>query len=108
MRLKMPATMSMSGMASPGGSAPFQCHCSQRLELVSEPSSSAKQVEGRRNTVVWMSAVLTSLNSPKLRQNSLVSVCSGSMVTRNLSLDSPSRTRDLFDSAASGLKPWAR
>jgi hypothetical protein len=47
----------MSVRASPGPSAPFQCHCSQRLLLTSEPSSSAKQVVGRRNTSVWMLAV---------------------------------------------------
>ena len=33
-------------MASPGGVTPGQCHCSQRPELVKDPSSSAKQVEG--------------------------------------------------------------
>ena len=42
----------MSLRLSPGPSAPFQCHCSQRPELVSDPSSLAKQVVGRRNTSV--------------------------------------------------------
>jgi hypothetical protein len=78
----------MSVRASPGPSAPFQCHCSQRLLLTSEPSSSAKQVVGRRNTSVWMLAGSTSLNSPALRQNSEVSVASGSMITSHLSLAS--------------------
>ena len=50
--------------ASPGGSAPFQCHCSQRAELTSEPFSSAKQVVGRRNTSVWILLGSTSLCSP--------------------------------------------
>jgi hypothetical protein len=35
----------MSDCAWPGGSAAFQCHCSQRAELTSEPFSSAKQLE---------------------------------------------------------------
>ena len=39
----------MSRLASPGGVPPAQCHCSQRPELVSEPSSSAKQVVGSSN-----------------------------------------------------------
>ena len=64
MRRKIWAMMSASCLACPGGGAPFQCHCSTRPELTSEPSSSAKQVEGRRNTVVWMSADTTSLYSP--------------------------------------------
>ena len=38
--------MSMSVLASPGGSAAFQCHWIQRDELVSEPSSSAKHEDG--------------------------------------------------------------
>ena len=70
-----------------------------------EPSSSAKQVVGRRKTSVLMLAVSTSLNSPKLRQNS---EASGSMMTRNFSLDRPLRTRALLDSEAMGLKPCAR
>ena len=46
----------MSLCASPGGSAAFQCHCSQRDELTSEPFSSAKQVVGSWKTSVWMLA----------------------------------------------------
>ncbi|MOA22790.1 hypothetical protein D3C78_1433750 [compost metagenome] len=99
--------MAMSVLASPGGSAAFQCHCSTRDELTTAPSSSAKQVVGRRNTSVWMDALSTSLNSPWFFQNSDVSVTSGSMITRNLSLDRPLRTLLLLASAASGLKPWA-
>ena len=100
--------MAMSGRASPGCSAAFQCHCSTRAELTMEPSSSAKQVVGSRKTSVLMLAVSTSLNSPKLRQNSEVSVASGSMMTRNFSLDRPLRTRPVLDSEAMGLKPCAR
>ena len=48
-----------------------------------------------------------SLNSPWFFQNSEVSVASGSMTTKNLSLARPSRTRPLFDSEAMGLKPCA-
>ena len=84
--------ISISVFASPGGSAPFQCHCSQRELLTSEPSSSAKQVVGRRKTSVWMSAGFTSLCSPWFCQNSEVSVASGSMTTMNLSLAIPPRT----------------
>src|SRR5271165_1086770 len=52
MRVKIPAMISRSLRASPGGLAPFQCHCSQRAELTSVPFSSAKHVVGRRNTSV--------------------------------------------------------
>src|SRR3984893_4536334 len=52
MRVKMTAMISKSLRASPGGLAPFQCHCSQRAELTRAPFSSAKQVVGRRNTSV--------------------------------------------------------
>src|SRR5262249_22575179 len=106
MRLNRSATISMSPRASPGASAPFQCHCSQPPELVIEPSSSAKQVAGSRITVVWISAVLTSLCSPKPRQNSAVSVLSGSMVASHFSLDSPATTFFLFGKEPTGLKPW--
>ena len=50
-----------SCLASPGGVPPAQCHCSQRPELVSEPSSSAKQVVGSSITSVWIDAVSTLL-----------------------------------------------
>ena len=98
--------ISGSPFASAGGSAPFQCHCSQRPLLTSEPSSSAKQVEGSRNTSVWILAESTSLYSPKFFQNSEVSVASGSMMTRYLSLDSASISLALFGNEAIGLKPW--
>src|SRR5258708_15174197 len=52
MRVKMPAMMSKSLRASPGGLAPFQCHCSQRAELTRAPFSSAKHGVVRRNTSV--------------------------------------------------------
>ena len=97
-----------SVFAWPGGSAAFQCHCSQRPLFTSEPSSSAKQVVGRRNTVVWMLAVSTSLYSPALRQNSEVSVASGSMTTRYLSLASAALTLALLGNEAMGLKPWQK
>ena len=53
-----------SFLASPGGVPPAQCHCSHRPELVSEPVSSAKQVDGSWMTSVWIEAVSTSLYSP--------------------------------------------
>src|SRR5258707_10092013 len=102
----MPPMICRSERASPGGSAPFQCHCSQRDELVSEPSSSAKQFVGRRKTSVWILEESTSLCSPKLRQNSDVSVASGSITTRNLSFASARFCLYLAGDAASGLKPW--
>ncbi|MNZ87323.1 hypothetical protein D3C78_1061760 [compost metagenome] len=92
--------------ASPGPSAPFQCHCSQRLLLTSEPSSSAKQVVGRRITSVWMSALFTSLYGPTFCQNSEVSVASGSITTSHFNLARAAITRFLSGSAAIGLKPW--
>lgn len=72
------------------------------------PSSSAKQVVGRRNTVVWILAGSTSLNSPWFCQNSEVSVASGSMMTRNLSFESAALTLALLGKELSGLKPWAK
>jgi hypothetical protein len=51
-------------------------------------------------------AASTSLNGPTLRQNSEVSVASGSITTSHLSLASAAMTRFLSGSAAIGLKPW--
>ena len=51
-RKKSSPRISRSVIASPGGSAPFQCHCRVRPEFVSEPSSSAKQPDGSRKTSV--------------------------------------------------------
>ncbi len=56
--------ISGSVFPSPGGSAPFQCHTSQRPEFTSDPSSSAKQPEGSRKTSVWIFDGSTSLYSP--------------------------------------------
>src|SRR5574342_1350219 len=98
--------ISASPLASPGGSAPFQCHCSQRPEFTSDPSSSAKQVEGSRKTSVRILVESTSLNSPWFCQKSEVSVESGSMETKYLSLESASTSLFLSGSEASGLKPW--
>ncbi len=100
------ATISGSFFASPGGSAARQCHCSVRPEFTSEPSSSAKQEEGRRKTSVWMRAGSTLFSSPCGCQKFEVSVTSGSMVTRNFSLESPSTSLSLCGIDASGLKPW--
>ena len=96
----------LSVFASPGGEPAGQCHCSQRPELVSEPSSSAKQVVGSSITSVWIFAVSTSLCSPWFCQNREVSVCSGSMITSILSFDSESVIFLRFGNAISGLKPW--
>ena len=93
-------------MASAGGSAAFQCHCSQRELDTREPFSSAKQEEGRRKTSVWIWDGSTSWNSPWFCQNSAVSVESGSMVTRYLSLRRPLITFALSGKEESGLKPW--
>jgi len=61
MRREQPSDDFQIAPALSGRVSTFPSHCSQRPELVSDPSSSAKQVEGSRNTVVWISAVLTSL-----------------------------------------------
>ena len=72
MRMNRPAMISRSLRASPGGSAPCQCHCNQRAELTSEPFSSAKQVVGRRNTSVWIllriDVVELAVVAPELRR----------------------------------------
>ncbi len=73
-----------------------------------EPFSSAKQVEGRRNTSVWICDGSTSFISPWFCQKFEVSVFSGSMVTRNFSFDSDAITLFLFGNDATGLKPWQR
>src|SRR6516225_8639772 len=98
----------LSRLASPGGVPPAQCHCSQRPEFVSEPSSSAKHVDGS-----WMTSVLiwegsTSLYSPWFSQNRAVSVSSGSMVTRYLSFDRAAVSFLRFGTASNGLKPWQK
>ena len=98
----------MSCLASPGGAAPCQCHCSQRPELTSEPSSSAKQEVGSWITSVSIAAVSTSLKSPWFSQKRAVSVSSGSMVTRSFSFDSASVTLPRFGKASSGLNPWQK
>src|SRR5262245_61731624 len=100
------AMISLSLLAWAGGLAPFQCHCSQRPELVIEPSSSAKHVEGRRITSVWILAESTSWCGPKLFQNSEVSVAKGSMTIMYLSLDRAATTLRLSGNDATGLKPW--
>ncbi len=100
--------ISVSVMASPGPGAAFSCHCSQRALLVMDPSSSAKQVVGRRNTSVAIFDGSTSWYSPKFFQNSPVSTVSGSMITKYLSFDSPSKTLALFGKAARMLKPWQK
>jgi hypothetical protein len=93
--------ISMSVLASPGGSAPSSATAaSGRVD--DAPSSSAKQVVGRRNTSVWILAGSTSLNSPWFCQNSEVSVASGSMMTRNFSLDSAALTLALLGRRRAG------
>jgi hypothetical protein len=74
--------------------------------LTIEPFSSAKQVDGRRNTSVWIFDGSTSFDSPWFCQKVEVSVLSGSMVTRNFSFDSDATTLFLFGNEATGLKPW--
>src|SRR6266568_3929325 len=108
MRRKSSPTISGSPLASPGGSAAFQCHCSQRPLFTSEPSSSAKQVEGRQNTSVWIFEESTSLNSPWFFQKVEVSVTSGSMITRYLSFESEAMVLFLSGTEPTGLKPWQK
>src|SRR5690606_2445930 len=98
--------MSRAVLASPGGSAPFQGDCNHRPEFTKVPACSAKQLVGKRNTSVWICDGSTSLYSPTLRQNSEVSVTSGSLMIRNFSLEKPSISLALLGAAASGLKPW--
>ena len=74
---------------------------------MSEPSSSAKQVDGSRITSVWIfGGIDVVVAAPKFFQNSEVSVASGSMITRYLSLDSAAMTLRLSGNEATGLKPW--
>src|SRR5262245_7527096 len=95
-------------LASPGGVPPAQCHCSQRDELTSAPSSSAKQVDGSSKTSVWTFEESTSLCSPWFSQNLAVSVCNGSIDTRNLSLESAAVHFLRFGNDSRGLKPWQK
>src|SRR5215510_2107801 len=94
--------------ASPGGEPPAQCHCSQREELTSDPSSSAKHVDGSSKTSVWIVDGSTSLCSPWFCQNLAVSVCNGSIDTKNLSLDSAAVHFLRFGNDSRGLKPWQK
>ena len=98
----------VSSLASPGGSAAAQCHCSQRPEFTSAPSSSAKQDEGSWITSVWIDAVSTSLYSPWFSQNRAVSVSSGSMMTISFSLLKARVSLPRLGAASSGLKPWQK
>ena len=98
--------MAMSLFASPGASAAFQCHCSQRDELVRLPSSSAKHVVGSRNTSVAIFDGSDGFLSPWFSQKRAVSVSSGSITTRNFSLPSAARIFFLLGNDCSGLKPW--
>src|ERR1700754_181526 len=98
----------VSCLASPGGVPPAQCHCSQRPEFTSEPVSSAKQVVGSSNTSVWIFEGSTSLCSPWFCQYRAVSVCSGSITTRNFSLDNAVVIFLRFGNESSGLKPWQK
>src|SRR5215470_16703086 len=93
-------------LASPGGVPPAQCHCSQRPELTNAPSSSAKQVDGNSNTSVLIFEESTSLCSPWFCQNLAVSVCKGSIETRNLSLESAVVISLRLGADSRGLKPW--
>ena len=105
-RRKIPERISPSVSAIPGASAPFQCHCNQRPELTIEPFSSAKQVDGRRTTSVWIFDESTSFSSPWFYQKLEVSVFSVSIVSRNFSFDRQPITLFLFGNEATGLKPW--
>ena len=96
----------MSAFVSHGGSCAGTCHCSQREEFASEPSSSVKHVVGSWITSVMTWAGSIGLNSPWFSQNRDVSVSSGSIVIRNFSLDSDARILFLSGSDISGLKPW--
>src|SRR5437879_12824267 len=68
---------------SPGGSAAFSCHCTQRWVLVNEPSISATCAEGNKNTSVLMSSLLTSpfFTSGAAYQKDAVSVSKLSLTT---------------------------
>src|ERR1700755_969156 len=98
----------VSCLASPGGVPPAQCHCSQRPEFVSEPSSSAKHGGGSSITSVWMFEESTALCSPWFCQNRAVSVCSGSITTRNFSFESAVVIFLRLGNDSRGLKPWQK
>src|SRR5262245_47926202 len=97
-----------SDLASPGGVPPAQCHWSQREELTSEPSSSAKQVVGSSKTSVLISSGLDGLYSPWSSQKRAVSVWRGSITTRYFSLASAALSFPLLGKDRSGLKPWQK
>jgi hypothetical protein len=65
-------------------------------------------VVGSSITSVWIEAVFTSLNSPWFSQNLDVSVCNGSMMTRNLSLESAAVSFLRLGNDSRGLKPWQK
>ena len=103
MRTKSSASTAASPLASPGMSAPFSCQRIARLELVSEPSSSAKQPTGSMKTSVLILEGSAMLNSPWFSQNFAVSVSRGSMLTSHFSFAKPSATLFLFGVDHSGL-----
>ena len=69
------------------------------------PSSSAKQVEGRRNTSVWMLAGSTSFSSPWFCQKVEVSVAMGSMITMYFNLAKSAAVFFASGKEVRGLKP---
>src|SRR5262245_910067 len=95
-------------LPSAGCEPPAQCHCSHRPELTSEPVSSAKHVVGSSITSVLIFEESTSLNSPWFCQKRAVSVCNGSMTTRNFSFDNAAVIFLRFGNDSRGLKPWQK
>ena len=100
--------ISMSALASPGriGALPVPLQPAS-ANSTSEPSSSAKQVDGRRKTSVWIFVGSTSLYSPWFCQKLEVSVASGSMTTRYLSFDRPSISFPLFGNRGQRIEALA-
>ena len=72
-----------SERASPGGSSALSRHCTRRCVLVKQPSFSACEAAGNRNTSVWMSCGRSSpaATSGESRQNVADSVSARSRTT---------------------------
>ena len=72
------------------------------------PSSSAKQLVGSWDTSVWIFSGSARLYSSWFSQKLAVSVASGSITTRYLSLARAPDTLALLGADCSGLKPWQK
>jgi hypothetical protein len=92
-------------LARPGGSSAFHFHCSQRAELVNEPSFSAKLAAGSRNTSVSISPAGLPPSSLGACQKVAVSTSVFSTITSHFSLESAATILGELGPVPTGFMP---